>query len=76
MQLNVATDHLTHVHVTPATDATVFVIDDDILVRDSLKELIRADGWRPETLASAEELLAFPPHLSPCCMVLESCFPR
>jgi len=31
MQLNVATDHFTQIHATPATDATVFVIDDDIL---------------------------------------------
>jgi len=52
MQLNVATEHLTHVLVTPATDATVFVIDDDILVRDSLKEPVRAEGLRPETFAS------------------------
>ena len=75
MQLNVATEHLTHVLVTPATDATVFVIDDDISVRESLDELIRAKGWRPETFASSEEFLAFPPHLGPCCMVLDVMLP-
>jgi hypothetical protein len=35
----------------------VFVVDDDISVRESLEALIRFVGWEPETFASAEEFL-------------------
>jgi DNA-binding NtrC family response regulator len=32
----------------------VFVVDDDISVRESLESLIRCEGWQPETFASAQ----------------------
>jgi len=32
----------------------VFVVDDDVSVRESLELLIRAAGWQPETFASAQ----------------------
>jgi FixJ family two-component response regulator len=35
----------------------VFVVDDDISVRESLEMLIQFAGWQPETFASAEEFL-------------------
>ena len=35
----------------------VFVVDDDISVRESLELLIRCEGWQPETFASAQEFL-------------------
>ncbi len=35
--------------------AIVFVVDDDVSVRESLELLIRAAGWQPETFASALE---------------------
>ncbi len=40
------------------TDATIFVVDDDALVRDSLKTLIMTTGLRVETFGSAQEFLA------------------
>ena len=49
----------------------VFVVDDDVSVRESLESLIRHEGWQPETFASAEEFLARPPALAPCCLVLD-----
>lgn len=58
-------------HVTP----TVFVVDDDISVRESLEALIRFEGWQPEVFASATEFLARPrPHV-PSCLVLDVTLP-
>ena len=42
----------------------VFVVDDDVSVRESLELLISSAGWQPETFASAQEFLARP--ASPC----------
>ena len=59
------------------TDAipTVFVVDDDISVRESLELLIRSAGWQPETFASAQEFLARPRALGPSCLVLDVTLP-
>jgi len=58
---------------SPATHATpiVFVVDDDVSVRESLELLIRYAGWHPETFASAREFLARPPVHAPGCLVLD-----
>ena len=40
--------------LVPNTSATVFVVDDDISVRESLEFLIRDAGWQVETFTSAE----------------------
>jgi len=60
---------------TPQDTPTVFVIDDDVSVRESLKLLISFAGWRPETFASAQEFLARPRALAPSCLVLEVSLP-
>ncbi len=59
------------------TDAipTVFVVDDDISVRESLELLIRCAGWQPETFASAQEFLARPRAVAPSCLVLDVSMP-
>jgi len=49
----------------------VFVVDDDISVRESLELLITSAGWRPETFASAQDFLSRPRVGVPCCMVLD-----
>ena len=49
----------------------VFVVDDDVSVRESLELLIRSAGWRPQLFASATEFLAFPRSLAPSCLVLD-----
>jgi FixJ family two-component response regulator len=49
----------------------VFVVDDDISVRESLELLIRNAGWQPETFASAQDFLARSPALDPSCLVLD-----
>jgi FixJ family two-component response regulator len=54
---------------------TVFVVDDDISVRESLELLIGFAGWRTEVFASAQEFLARPRVLTPCCLVLDFSLP-
>jgi len=49
----------------------VFVVDDDISVRESLESLIRFAGWQPETFASAGEFLARRRADVPSCLVLD-----
>src|SRR5882672_10356137 len=53
----------------------VFVVDDDVSVRESLELLIRAAGWQPETFASAQEFLSRPRPTLPCCLVLDVTLP-
>jgi len=53
----------------------VFVVDDDVSVRESLELLIRWQGWRPETFASAQEFLDYPRVLVPNCLVLDVSLP-
>jgi FixJ family two-component response regulator len=54
-------------HATPV----VFVVDDDVSVRESLELLIPCSGWRVETFASAEDFLAREPPVAPRCLVLD-----
>ena len=53
----------------------VFVVDDDISVRESLELLITSAGWRPETFSSARDFLALPRPSVPCCLVLDVTLP-
>ncbi|MGA9306730.1 MAG: response regulator [Candidatus Sulfotelmatobacter sp.] len=53
----------------------VFVVDDDVSVRESLELLIRCEGWHPETFASAQEFLDHPRVLVPNCLVLDVSLP-
>jgi FixJ family two-component response regulator len=53
----------------------VFVVDDDISVRESLESLIRVAGWQPQVFASAQEFLAQPRALVPSCLVLDVSLP-
>jgi FixJ family two-component response regulator len=49
----------------------VFVVDDDVSVRESLELLIRSAGWQPETFKSAREFLSRPRAGVPNCLVLD-----
>jgi FixJ family two-component response regulator len=53
----------------------VFVVDDDISVRESLYDLIRTAGWQPETYDSAQAFLARPRAQGPGCLVLDVSLP-
>jgi FixJ family two-component response regulator len=58
-------------HATPI----VFVVDDDVSVRESLELLINNGGWHPETFASAKEFLSRPRVLAPSCLILDVALP-
>ena len=58
-------------HATPI----VFVVDDDISVRESLESLIRCEGWQPQTFLSADEFLAHPRTATASCLVLDLTLP-
>jgi len=58
-------------HLTPI----VFVVDDDVSVRESLELLVRCEGWRPETFASAQEFLNYPRVHIPNCLILDVSLP-
>src|ERR1700690_1924641 len=58
-------------HLSPI----VFVVDDDVSVRESLESLIRFEGWQPETFASAQEFLDHTRVHIPNCLVLDVSLP-
>jgi len=53
----------------------VFVVDDDVSIRESLEPLIRLEGWQPEVFASGQDFLARPRLLAPSCLVLDVTLP-
>jgi FixJ family two-component response regulator len=53
----------------------VFVVDDDVSVREALELSISDAGWQPETFESAQEFLSRPRALVPSCLVLDVALP-
>lgn len=53
----------------------VFIVDDDVSVRESLELLVRDENWKPETFASAQEFLDHPRKRVPSCLVLDLSLP-
>ena len=54
---------------------TVFVVDDDVSVRESLEALIEVAGWEARTFDSAQAFLDCPPVFGPNCLVLDVSLP-
>jgi len=59
----------------PDDAAIVFVVDDDMSVRESLESLIRNAGWSAELFASGQEFLARARLAVPCCLLLDVSLP-
>jgi FixJ family two-component response regulator len=59
----------------PPAKPIVFVVDDDISVRESLELLIASAGWQPEIFASAQEFLHRPRSPVPNCLILDLSLP-
>src|SRR5271170_4579853 len=53
----------------------VFIVDDDVSVRESLELLVRDENWKPETFASAQEFLNHPRKPVASCLVLDLSLP-
>ena len=59
----------------PDVTPIVFVVDDDISVRESVELLIKSAGWQPETFASGQDFLTRPRATVPCCLLLDMTLP-
>ena len=59
----------------PTAKPTVFVVDDDVSVRESLELLIRWAGWEVELFASAKEFLDRPRTFAQSCLLLDVSLP-
>ena len=55
----------------PQLVPVVFIVDDDVSARESLKRLIRSAGWQAETFACSEDYLARRTELIPSCLILD-----
>ena len=54
---------------------TIFIVDDDVSVRESLELLVQNEHWNPETFSSAREFLNHPRTPVPSCLVLDLSLP-
>ena len=61
---------------TSVASPTVFIVDDDVSVRESLEALIADAGWKPEVFASAEEFLGYSRQPVPGALVLDVNLPN
>jgi FixJ family two-component response regulator len=52
-------------------DGVVFVVDDDVSVRETLDRLVRSAGWHVVTFATAEEFLSRARVDLPCCLIVD-----
>jgi FixJ family two-component response regulator len=59
----------------PDIKPLVFIVDDDVSVRESLELLVRHEGWQPETYSTADDFLKRPPALVPSCLILDVSLP-
>jgi FixJ family two-component response regulator len=59
----------------PQASPIVFVVDDDISVRESLELLLQNEGWQPKTFASAQAFLDCPRAVVPSCLILDVSLP-
>jgi FixJ family two-component response regulator len=71
MSLIGTTSHLSNSLAMSRPAPIVFVVDDDVSVRESLELLIRNQGWRPELFESAQSFLAYERLTLPSCLVLD-----
>jgi len=72
--LSVSTNHKA-LPAVPKPAPFVFVVDDDISVRESLEALIRFAGWQTFTFESAHQFLAHRREAAPSCLVLDVSLP-
>jgi FixJ family two-component response regulator len=75
MNTTSAVDHESISSPASYATSTVFVVDDDASVRESLELLIDSAGWQAQTFATANEFLACPRIVAPSCLVLDVTLP-
>jgi len=57
--------------VTNQEEPVVIVVDDDVSVREALKNLLRSVGLKAKTFGKAEEFLSSEPVSAPSCLILD-----
>jgi len=57
--------------MTPAAEATVFVVDDDARMRAAMERLLKSVGLRAESFATPQDFLRREPPDGPSCLVLD-----
>src|ERR1700722_8030185 len=70
-----ASAHESKASLISQATATVFVVDEDVSVRESLESLVRRVGWEPQTFATGKDFLSCPRVRVPSCLVLEVSLP-
>jgi FixJ family two-component response regulator len=75
--MNSTRAHSYEVAVRPMSSdiPVVYIVDDDISVRESLELLVRTEHWKAETFVSAQEFLDHPRTPVPSCLVLDLSLP-
>jgi FixJ family two-component response regulator len=59
----------------PADVPIVYIVDDDISVRESLELLVKNENWKPVAFASAQEFLDHRRNPVPSCLLLDLSLP-
>jgi FixJ family two-component response regulator len=75
MNFPVPADHGSRSLAVSQPTPIVFVVDDDVSVRESLEGLLQTAGWKTETFESAEQFLSRPKTRTPSCLVLDVSLP-
>jgi len=75
MSFKTAVDHVTRPSFMVPNMPIVFVVDDDVSVREAVEALIDFEGWQVETFSSAEEFLSRQRFHGPSCLVLDVSLP-
>jgi FixJ family two-component response regulator len=65
----------TRTETMPLETPVVFVVDDDVSVRESIEQLVLYAGFRAETFESASQFLARPRPQTASCLVLDVALP-
>jgi FixJ family two-component response regulator len=74
MSRRIAHDDVALSH-TPQALPIVYVVDDDVSVREALELLITDGGWQAESYESAQQFLSRPQAVVPSCLVLDLSLP-
>jgi FixJ family two-component response regulator len=59
----------------PEPKPVVYVVDDDVSLRESLQAMVAESGFHPEVFASAQEFLKHSRQLLPGCLILDVSLP-
>ena len=71
MSFAIVTDHASGSSPMSPANPVVYIVDDDISVREALEALLRNEGWDVEAFSSAQAFLAHSRALAPSCLILD-----